>query len=374
MIKNTHKTTALAISSVLIIMIPIVFYSCDWLGLDGPNNGVFADTLKISIHTDMLDPEVLDEFQNEHGVYLDIHYHDSNEESFFKANAIDFDLIMIDQFVVEEFSEFLHPINQNNIENRRYLDYRFTTLPHDFGLRYSFPVFWGSFGFAYNDNQYSGLPLSWSYLFNPNLIYRGYLSALNDERYLLGTALIYLGLSPNSTDSTEIQLAADLIDNAKFYYRSFSDKQELIKMFQNGEITAFPTWSGTATKLKSTHPQTRFILPAEGALFFVTSFVVIKGSEKYEQAEQFINFNIEPTRMARHTNYGSFANTIPASNRFIDRRIVMGPSYINPFVTQASYSLDALDPKDLELIDAIWFRLNTSEYEGYAPPPIYEFR
>lgn len=374
MISKRHKITALAISLILIISIPIIFYSYGWIGLNGLNDEVYADTLKISIHTDMLDPDVLNEFQDETGIYLDIHYHDSNEEGFFRTRVTDFDLIMVDQFIIQEFSEYLHPINQNNIENRRNLDYRFTTLPHDFGLRYSFPVFWGSFGYAYSESQYSGLPLSWSYLFSPNLAYRGYISVLNDERYTLGTALLYLGLSPNSTDSTEIQAAADLIEDAKYYYRSFSGKDELIEMYKKGEITAFPIWSGTATKLKRTHPQTRFILPAEGALFFVSSFVIMKDSDKDKQAERFIDFNIEPTRMARHTNYGAFANTIPASKKYIDRRIVMGPSYINPFLTQASYSLDALDPEVLELYDEIWLRLNPTDFQGYAPPPIYEFR
>lgn len=351
----------------------MVFYSCDWMGLDGMDDRVYSDTLRISIHSDMLDPDVLDEFQEEFEVYLDIHYHDSNEEEFFRPE-IPFDLVMADQFVVQEYSAYLRPINQNNIENSRYLDYRFTTMPHDFGLRYSFPVFWGSFGFAYNVNQYSGLPLSWSYLFRPNLVYRGYLSVLNDERYLLGTALLYLGLSPNTTDSTEIQAAADLIGEAKFFYRSFSDKQELVELYQSGKITAFPIWSGTATKLKRTNPYTRFVLPSEGVIFFVSSFVIMKDSGKYELAEKFIDFNIEPTRMARHTNFSSFANTIPSSNRFIDRRIVMGPSYISPFLTQASYKLDAQDEEVLELYNAIWQRLNTLEFEGHAPPPIYEFR
>lgn len=371
-ISKTHKITAAVIAVLLIFAIPIVFYSSDWMGWDGMGDRVYSDTLRISIHSDILDPDVLDEFQEEFGVYLDIHYHDANEELF--PPEISFDLVMVDQYILQEYSEYLHPINQNAIENRRYLDSRFTTMPFDFGLRYSLPVFYGSFGFAYNVNQYSGLPLTWSYLFRPSLIYRGYLSVLNDQRYLLGTALLYLGFSPNTTDSTEIQTAGDLIEEAKFFYRSFSGKQELVDLYKNGKITAFPAWSGTATKLKHTYPSIRFILPSEGVIFFVSNFVIMKDSRKYELAEKFIDFNIEPTRIARHTNFSSFANTIPASSQFIDRRIVMGPSYINPFVTQASYVLFAQTDEVRELYDMIWQGLNTGEFEGFAPPPIYEFR
>lgn len=320
----------------------------------------------------MMDPEVLGEFQKEHEVYLDIDYHDRVDGDFFTDNR-DYDLVMVDQFIVQEFSDQLRPINHDNITNRRYLDHRVTVLPHDFGLRYSFPVFWGSFGFAYNDNHYSGLPLSWEYLFKPNIEHRGYISLLNDDRYMLGTALLYLGFSPNSTDSTVIAQAAELINDSKFYYRSISSKQEMIEMFQNGYISAFPSWSGAATSLKRTNPHVRFVLPSEGAIFFLSSFVILNTSEKYEIAETFIDYNVDPVRIARHTNYGAYANTIPDSNKFIDRRIIMGPSYISPFASQASYSLDALDPEVLDLYNDIWNSLNPDDFEGYSPPPIYDF-
>lgn len=320
-----------------------------------------------------MDPAVLDAFQREHEVYLDLHYHDRVDDDFFLSNS-DFDLVMVDQFVIEEYSRYLAPIDQNKISNRRYLDHRFTTMPHDFGLRYSFPVFWGSFGFAYNDDHYSGLPLTWGYLFRPDILHRGYISILNDERYMLGTALIYLNFSPNSTDSVEIARAAELINSAKFYYRSISTKAELIEMFESGYISAFPSWSGVAVTLKKTNPNIRFVLPGEGALFFLSSFVILKNTEKNEIAEKFIDFNIEPERIARHTNYGGYANTIPVSNRFIDRRIIMGPSYISPFITRQSYSLDALEPEVFQIYKNIWNSLNPDEFEGFSPPPIYGFR
>ncbi len=368
-----HKIAALVLVLLLALTVPLILYSCEWLGLDWESDEVYSDTLKISIYTHMMDPDVLDEFQREHKVYLDIYYHDRVDDEFFVANS-DFDMILVDQFVIEEYSQYLHPINQSNISNRRYLDHRVTTMPHDFGLTYSFPVFWGSFGFAYNDNHYSGLPLSWEYLFKPDILHRGYISILNDERYMLGTALIYLGHSPNSTDSVKIAEAAELINNAKFYYRSISTKEEMIDMFHNGYISAFPSWSGAAVSLKKTNPNIRFVLPGEGALFFLSSFVILNTSEKNEIAEKFINFNVEPTRIARHTNYGGYANTIPESSRYVERRIIMGPSYISPFVTHASYSLDALEPEVMQLYHDIWNSLNPNEFEGFSPPPIYDFR
>ena len=372
MVTKRHKFAVAALALLLAIMIPLILYSCEWIGLDGDNNGVYSDTLKISIYSHMMDPDVLLEFQKEYKVFLVIDYHDRVDDEYF-VEFSDFDLVMVDQFVVEEFSDSLHPINHDNISNRRYLDYRVTVMPHDFGLRYSFPMFWGSFGFAYNDNHYSGLPLSWEYLFRPDIVHRGYISILNDDRYMLGTALIYLGFSPNSTDSSEVALAAELITDAKHYYRSISSKEEMIEMFKDGYISAFPSWSGSATTLKRTNPNVRFVLPAEGALFFLSSFVILGKSDKYELAEKFINFNIDPVRIARHTNYGAFANTIPESSKFIDRRIIMGPSYINPFISHSSYSLDALEPEAIELYKNVWNSLNPNEFEGFSPPPIFDF-
>lgn len=372
MFRYNQFRTLSVLAFFIIVGVFLFISSCEWLGLKGMGDDVYSDTLRISIHQDLMDPMVLDEFEKEFEVYLDIDYHDSNEELFFPPRT-DFDLVMVDQFIVQEFTEYFQPINQNNIPNRRYLDYKFTTMPHDFGLQYSFPVFWGSFGLAYSETHYSGLPLSWKFLFEPDLIHRGYISLLNDERYILGTALLYLGYSPNSTNIEEVLEAAALIEKAKYFYRSFSGKGDLIKSYQDGEITAFAIWSGTATRLKRTYPHTRFILPSEGALFFLSSFVIMNNSEKYHLAEQFINFNIDPERIARHTNFSAYANTIPSSTRFIDRRITMGPSYIDPFITHASYKLDAIDSVAIQMYNAIWDSLKTSEFEGYAPPAIYEF-
>jgi len=110
-------------------------------------------------------------------------------------------------------------------------------------------------------------------------------------------------------------------------------------------------WSGSAGKLSMEQPNFRFLLPPKGSLFFVDNFAIPTTSRQDSLAYKFINYLLAPRVAAKLTNENYYANTVSDSRRYINRMILKGPSYTNPFFSTNMYTV-----KDLGEFDTIYIK------------------
>jgi len=88
-----------------------------------------------------------------------------------------------------------------------------------------------------------------------------------------------------------------------------------------GDIAISPMFSGDALAAidKAPEGQLKYVLPREGAEFYVDSFVITKESRNKDLAHKFINFMIRPEIHARNAIYLQYLCPNRAAKTIIER-------------------------------------------------------
>jgi len=310
------------------------------------NNQLPADTLTIYTFPNYFSGELLNEFKKRGDLAIIIEYYENNEELLDALLAGEiYDLIVPSDHMVSQLRDLglIEPIQKSLLPNYRNLDIRFREMEYDYGNQYSIPYFWGAIGLNYDQNHVMNLPLTWVSLLDTTQVahLRNRISILDDARTSLGIVLIAMGLDPNTSNETDIGKAADiLIELSPFIGLIQSENLELPLI--NGDVHIAMNWSGSSAKVAHLDRDFRFVLPAEGSIFFVDNFAIPVNARAKSLAYGFINFLLEPKAAAKLTNTNFYPNPITASRRYVDRIILKGPAYINPFLSSNIYVIQNL--------------------------------
>jgi spermidine/putrescine-binding protein len=299
-----------------------------------------TDTLHVFTFAEYFHEDVIRDFSRQHNLTVKISLYGTNEElrdSLMAGNSYDI-VVPTDYMVTEMINRgLIREINKDSISNYLNIDVRMRELDYDFGNNFSIPYFWGAIGLMYDNNYVLNPPLSWKALFDTTEIkqVRHRVSVLDDARTSLGIALIANGHSPNTTNPELIKAAADsLIKIAPFLGRVQSDGLE--EPFSTGQLYMSMNWSGSAALATSLISSMRFSMPAEGSIFFVDNLAIPVKAKKVDEAYAFINYLLDAQIAADMTNTNFYPNPVTQSRRYIDRMILKGPAYFNPFLTANS--------------------------------------
>jgi spermidine/putrescine transport system substrate-binding protein len=305
-----------------------------------------TDTLRLYTFPNYFTEDILNLFENRFNVDVRVEYYESNEEmmSMLQQGKI-VDVIVPTDYIVAFLSGegFLEPIDRSRLPNYEFLDGRFREMDYDYANQFSIPYFWGSVGISYNQNYVMGLPLSWNSILDPSQVahLRNRISILDDVRMSIGISLISLGYSPNTTNEEEIAEATNRLIAMLPYLRMIKS-ENLEDELTTDEVVIGMNWSGSSAKAANDNRDLRFILPSEGSIFFVDNVAIPINSTGKNLAFQFINFLLDPMVAARLTNQNFFANPVTHSRRYIDRLILKGPAYKNPFLSPNIYVIEDL--------------------------------
>lgn len=307
---------------------------------------VRTDTLRLYTWPNYFTDDILTLFEDRFDANIRVEYYETNEEmiSMLQQGKI-VDIIVPTDYVVSYLSGdgFLEPINRTKLPNYEFLDIRFREMDYDYANQFSIPYFWGSVGIDYNQNYVTGLPLSWNTMLDPTQIayLRNRISILDDMRMTIGISLISLGYNPNTTNEEEIVEATNRL-MAMLPHLCTIKSENLDVELNTDDVVIGMYWSGSAAKAASSNKNLRFLLPSEGSIFFVDNLSIPVNSTSKNLAFEFINFLLDPIVAARLTNQNFYANPVTYSRRYIDRMILKGPAYTNPFLSKNIYVIKDL--------------------------------
>jgi len=292
-------------------------------------------TLRIFIWEEYIDPEVYRLFEREFGVKVVEDNYGSNEDMRAKlqAGGTVYDVIVPSDYMVTLLRRegLLLPVDSSRIPNLRHIAVRFRDPAYDPGHHYSVPYQWGITGIGYNKAQVVPPPTGWRDLFDRARLepYKNRISMLNDEREVIGAALIALGHPPESTEAQHLSEAKDLLLQQKLYLAKY-DSEAFEDSLASGEIVLAQGWSGEIAMAQSENPDIGFVIPVEGTFIFVDNWAIPKGARHKELAEDFFNFILRPEISARIVNHARYASVNDAAKPFIKPEILEGPSYAMP--------------------------------------------
>ncbi|MGN0145415.1 MAG: PotD/PotF family extracellular solute-binding protein [Clostridium sp.] len=239
---------------------------------------------------------ILEEFEEKYGIHVEQEVYDAPEEMYNKltSGAVQYDVAVSIDYLVQRMiaEDRLEKINFNNVPNMSKIADDHLGKSFDPDNEYSIPYMSGTIGICYNTDYVTEPIDSWSDLWDSR--YKKNVVLLDGMRDSLGATLKMLGYSLNTTNEDEINEAKDkLIELKKNGNLLAVGSDDNTYKMASGEAGICILWSGEGLNLEAEHDNIKFVVPKEGANFWIDSLCIPKGTKNKENAEKFINFLCE---------------------------------------------------------------------------------
>ena len=263
-----------------------------------PNADLTKQSLVVSNWAGYMPEDLPNTFEAAAGPKVTITTHATNEEIMAKLTAGGDSGIDV-AFVSGQFAQalaaqgLLEPIHQELIPNLANLYPEATQLSYDKGNKFSVPYTWGTTGICYRSDLMKGnAPTSWNDLLSPKPEYKGKITMLATERWLMLPAQKALGFSVNTTDEDQMSQVQEKLTAAKQNLLTYDDTTFYSRLV-SGEAVMVEAWDGWCNYGITDNPNIKFVIPSEGSDLWVDTMVILKTSKNKEAAHAFINYILD---------------------------------------------------------------------------------
>lgn len=302
---------------------------------------------------------VLEEFERRYGIHVEQEVYDAPEEMYNKisAGAVQYDVAVSIDYLVQRMIEEdkLEKIDFDNVPNMSKIAEDHLGKSFDPENQYSVPYMSGTIGICYNTDYVTEPIDSWTALWDSQ--YKKNVVLLDGVRDSLGATLKMLGYSLNTTNPDELKEASDKLIELKKNGNllSVGSDDNTYKM-ASGEAAISILWSGEGLNLEEEHENIKFVVPKEGADFWIDSLCIPKGTKNKENAEKFINFLCEKDPAYRTADEIGYTTPQSEAREEQDESVRDNPNaYMSEELINKCESYDYLGDK-LKLYEEAWNR------------------
>ena len=239
-----------------------------------------------------IDKESVKEFEKEYGIKVNIETFDDMETMYQKVSSggVKYDVVLISDALIPRMIEknLVKELDKVNISNISQMDNEYLNLEIDPGNKYSVPYMFGTIGIIYNKDVVTEEVDSWDILWDEK--YKNKIFMFDTYRDTMGATLKKLGYSINSTNPKEIEEAKELLLNQRKLVDPIYGVDNGTTMIPAGESDINMIWSGEGLNLQDENPNLVYVVPKEGANFWIDSLCIPHNAKNIEGAEKFINF------------------------------------------------------------------------------------
>jgi spermidine/putrescine transport system substrate-binding protein len=239
-----------------------------------------------------IDKESVKEFEKEYGIKVNIETFDDMETMYQKVSSggVKYDVILISDALMPRMIEknLIKELDKENIPNISQMNKEYLNLEIDPGNKYSVPYMFGTIGIIYNKDVVTEEVDSWDILWDEK--YKNKIFMFDTYRDTMGATLKKLGYSLNSTNPKEIKEAKELLLNQRKLVDPIYGVDNGTTMIPAGESDINMIWSGEGLNLQDENPNLVYVVPKEGANFWIDSLCIPYNAKNIEGAEKFINF------------------------------------------------------------------------------------
>ncbi|MFD0671204.1 PotD/PotF family extracellular solute-binding protein [Cohnella sp. GCM10027633] len=294
------------LAAVLVVSFALMYVTYRLNASEGYSGG---NTLTIYNWGDYIDPDLLEEFEEQTGITVIYQTFDSNEAMMTKIEqgGTTFDISIPSDYAISKMKEegLLVPLDHAKLPNLAHIDPRFMDLAFDPGNQYSIPYFWGTVGIVFNpslvgDHKFT----SWNELWDPAL--KNDILLVDGAREVIGMGLNSLGYSLNDTNEDHLQEAKRKLNVLTPNVKAIVGDE--IKMLLAGEEAAVGlVWSGDASEILGENEELDFVVPEEGSNVWFDNMVIPTTARNLEGAYAFMNFMLDPEIAARNAEYVGYS-------------------------------------------------------------------
>lgn len=278
------------IAKLLTLIVCLTTVSIFFIGCSKKYN--YPEEINFFNYGENIDDETVKEFERKYDIRVNIETFDDMEAMYskVKSGAGKYDVILVSDALMPRMidQKLIQQINKDNITNISQMDKEYLDLEIDPGNKYSVPYMFGTVGLIYNKDVVKEEVKSWDILWNEK--YKDKIFMFDTYRDTIGVALKKLGYSLNSTNPKEIKEAKELLLEQRKLVKPLYGVDNGTTMIPAGETDINMIWSGEGLNLQDEYPNLVYVVPEEGANFWIDSLCIPKNAKNVEGAEQFINF------------------------------------------------------------------------------------
>ena len=226
-----------------------------------------------------IDDETIKEFEKKYNIKVNMETFDDMEAMYskVKSGAGKYDVILVSDALMPRMidQKLIQKINKENIPNISQMDEQYLNLEMDPDNKYSVPYMFGTVGIIYNTDVVKEDVDSWDILWDKKY---------KDKIFMFDT------YSLNSTSQKEIDEAKELLLEQRKLVNPLYGVDNGTTMIPAGETDINMIWSGEGLNLQDEYPNLKYIVPKEGANFWIDSLCIAANATNVDGAEKFINF------------------------------------------------------------------------------------
>ena len=274
-----------------IIGIVLVVFISVFTGLKARNR-----TLRVFNAGEYMDPELIEQFEQEYDCNVIYETFDSNESMYTKLmSGSEYDILIPSDYMIERLikEDQLQPINWDNIPNKDAINPENLGYEYDPENIYSVPYYVGTVGILYNTDVVDEEDLAdgWELLRNPK--YAGDIYMYDSERDSFMVALKALGYSMNTDNTDEIDAAYDWLIEQKETMDPVYVGDDVMDNMISGNKSIAVVYSGDGCYIMDENDELAYFDPDQGTNEWSDAMVMTKDCTDTELAEAFMNFFLD---------------------------------------------------------------------------------
>jgi spermidine/putrescine transport system substrate-binding protein len=326
--------------------------------------------------SDYVYPEMVESFQEQTGIRINLSTYGSNDEVLNRLRASrgeGFDVVMpsITYTPVWTAQELLQPLDEARINVAGVIPSMWESSKELGGVqngnRYTVPFNWGTEAIAFDTSQrdYKHGELSFGTLWEEEN--RGLVTVRAHSALLgIGLYLDAIGQVPSDRMYLTYENEEDMrrvyeeclrfaVEHKPWILQFWSNAQETEAAFYQNGAAIGQTWDGPGMRLRSeTGGQITYLAPKEGALTWMDSIGVPVGARNVDQAYEWINWYYQPENAAIHVRLSGYNSCTQGAAE------LAGEEYAENFA--AAYPEDAIERLWWYPPETAWFQAARNEF------------
>ena len=284
-----------------------------------------------------IDPEMLEQFEEETGIRVIYDEFETNETMYPKVEigAAEYDVVCPSDYMISKMiqNDLLMELDFERLPNAKQnigTQYWQQSEGFDPGNRYSVPYCWGTVGILYNKTMVDEPITSWAQLWDEK--YRDEILMQDSVRDAFMVAEKIYGYSMNTLDEKELS-AEDALIAQKPLVQAYVIDQVRDKMI-GGEAAIGVIYSGEAIYTKYENSDLEYVIPEEGTNVWIDSWVILKNAPHKENAEKFIDFMCRSDVALKNFEYITYSTPNEAAKALIEDEEIRNSPIAFPDLTQ----------------------------------------
>lgn len=269
-----------------------------------------------------LDPEVIELFEEETGIEVVYDEYETNEIMYSKiaADPSAYDVFCPSDYMVAKMisQDLLEPFAMDEMPNAvEYIGEQYFEEARGFDPEnmYSVPYMWGTLGILYNTTLVHEPVTSWKILWDEK--YAGEILMQDSIRDAFVIPMALNGFDLNTVDPKEIDIATqDLIDQTPLVQAYVVDQARDKMIGEEAALAAI--YSGEVIYVQRENPDLQYVVPEEGSIVWIDSWVISKEARNKENAKLWIDFLCRPDIALMNFEFITYSTPNEAAREMIE--------------------------------------------------------